>query len=250
MDSNILWVASSDGSIYKVDWTSGEGWDRTWNVSQLGITYMTVASMNSNERVRDVLFTCEEQDEGWRISAHELSVLGKSTTTQSRIIYTSPNAIQMMKTSPDGDVIVAASGERILLGALRSMDFGTVDKIRYEFRVFESTDFISSLDVRVSKRSSNLGRKASKTDKLSVVDVVVGDVKGAIFVHNDLLANLIRSHNPSADGPHQINLIPRKLHWHRKSVQSLKWSLDGLSPSLFAFRSRLTRDRELHYIGW
>jgi NET1-associated nuclear protein 1 (U3 small nucleolar RNA-associated protein 17) len=82
---------------------------------------------------------------------------------------------------------------------------------------------VSSLDARVSKRSSG-----TKLDKVKVVDVVVGDVKGAIFVHNDLLRNLIGSQKSMTDDQHPIDLIPRKLHWHRKAVHCVKWSLDGL----------------------
>jgi NET1-associated nuclear protein 1 (U3 small nucleolar RNA-associated protein 17) len=185
---------------------------------------MTVASMDSAGQRRDVVFTTEKHEEGWRISAHELSFLGNSTATQSRVVYTSTQMIQLLKAVDEGAIIVAASEERVLLGSLRSTDFGTVDKIKYDFRIFESTDILSSLDARVSKRSSG-----TKLDKVKVVDVVVGDVKGAIFVHNDLLRNLIGSQKSTTNDQHPISLIPRKLHWHRKAVHCVKWSLDGSS---------------------
>jgi hypothetical protein len=189
---------------------------------------MTVASVDSGGRKRDIVVTTEKQDEGWRISVHEPSALGNSLIIQSRVIYTSSKQIQMIKVTREGGVIVAASEERILLGTLKSLDFGSIDKIRYEFRIFESTDYLCSMDIRVSKRNSSSGREASKLEKTSIVDVVVGDAKGAIFIHNDLLGNLIRSQTPSAEGANAINLIPRKLHWHRKAVNSVKWSLDGM----------------------
>jgi NET1-associated nuclear protein 1 (U3 small nucleolar RNA-associated protein 17) len=184
--------------------------------------------MDSTEQKRDVLFTTEEHDEGWRISAHELSTWGNKTTTQSRIIYKSNQMIQIIKAVDEGAVIMAASEKRVLLGSLRSAEFGTIDKLRYEFRIFESTDYISSLDVRTFNRAFDPAQKASKLDKTKVVDVVVGNVKGSIFVHNDLLRNLIESERSTTDVKHPINLTPRKLHWHRKAVQSVKWSLDGL----------------------
>ena len=224
---NILWLACSDGTVYKVDWTSGEGGDRSWKTSNVGLSHMTIASMDSGGRKRDIIFTTAKQGGVWRISAHELAVLGTSPVAQSRVIYTSPKPIHIIKTTGEGGVIVAASEERVLLGTLRSSDFGTIDKIKYEFRIFESTDFVSSMDIRVSKRYTEPGLKVAKLDKISVVDVVVGDVRGAIFVHNDLLANLIKSQNPIAEVQNSISLIPRKLHWHRKAVHSVKWSLDG-----------------------
>lgn len=232
-DPNIVWVACSDGSIYRVDWTSGEGWQKPWKTPSKGIHHMAVASMDLAGQMRDILFTTEEHDKEWRISAHELSTWGTKTTTQSRVIYRSSQMIQIIKAAGGGAIIMAASEERVLLGSLRSADFDTIDRIKYEFRVFESTDFISSVDVRVSNRGSAPGAKVSKLDRVKVVDVVVGDLKGAIFVHNDLLWNLIASEKPATDVQHPINLIPRKLHWHRKAVQSVKWSLDGLSFAYF-----------------
>lgn len=189
---------------------------------------MTVAAMGYSGKKQDVLFTTEKRREaGWRITAHELNPATKAAA--ARTIYSSPQPIQILKAVGQGDVIVAASEERVLLGSLRSEDFKTIDKIRYEFRVFESTDYISTLDVRVSPRSKAAetpSKTAGKKNK-NVVDIVVGDVKGVVFVHNDLLAKLIESQRATAAGEKHPNLGPRKLHWHRKAVHSVKWSLDG-----------------------
>lgn len=189
---------------------------------------MTVASMESAGRRRDVVFTTElrKDNNGWRITANELAPPNGPIATVARTIYTSTQRINFLKTANEGSVIIAASESRILLGSLRSTEYDTINKIRYEFRVFESTDLVSSLDLRVSDRKT-LGEQKSKKSakKIPVVDVVVGDVKGSIFVHNDLLANLIQSQAGNAPG---MSLMPRKLHWHRQAVYSVKWSLDGM----------------------
>lgn len=187
---------------------------------------MTVASMVSAERRRDVIFTTEiRKDGGWRITANDLARPSDLFSTAARTIYTSNQRISFLKTAEDGSVIVAASEKRVLVGNLRSTEYNTIDKIRYEFRVFESTDFVSSLDLKISSRRDveKLGKSILK--RLPVVDVVVGDVRGSIFVHDDLLGNLARSQDDKK--PPGISLIPRKLHWHRKEVCTVKWSLDG-----------------------
>lgn len=224
---NTIWVACSDGAIYSIDWTSGTGADQYWGISSTGCIHMAVASMESAGRRRDVVFTTEiRKDGGWRITANELAAPNGPVDTTARTIYTSNQRIHFLKTAREGSIIVAASEKRILLGGLRSKEYDTVDRIRYEFRTFESTDPICSLDVRVSDRSTTgTTKKSPKLDKTPVVDVIVGDVKGSIFVHDDLLSNLIKSQTANAPG---INLIPRKLHWHRKAVHSNKWSLDGM----------------------
>lgn len=225
-NSNLVWVACSDGAIYSIDWTTGAGADQYWGISSTGCIHMTVASMESAGRRRDVVFTTEAaKDGGWRITANELAPPQGPIQTVARTIYTSKQRIQFLKTGKEGSVIVAASGKKVLLGSLRAADYDTIDKIRYEFRVFESSDDISSLDLQVVDRPKS-GAGSDKSKRHPIVDVVVGDVKGAIFVHNDLLYNLIRSQR-NASGETGIDLIPRKLHWHRQAVYTVKWSLDG-----------------------
>lgn len=219
---NLIWVGFSDGAVYLVDWTSGEGISDFWTTSTTGLVHMAVAAIDTTSGRKDIIYTTEMRSGGgWRITAHDLAAPGSSTKPVARAIYTSTQEIQILNASSDGCIIVAASGNRILLGTLRSSDVESVEKIRYEFRVFESSDHIASLDMRVSEKPSATGVKSSKVLKVGAVDVVVGDIRGAIFVHNNLLANLIRAETAS------VNLLPRKLHWHRKAVSSVKWSLDG-----------------------
>ncbi|PQE28010.1 WD domain-containing protein [Rutstroemia sp. NJR-2017a WRK4] len=223
-EPSIVWVALSDGAIYRVDWTLGVGNDQSWRVSSTGCIHMTVASMLSAGRRRDVLFTTEEKkDGGWRITANELTQPGSPIQTVARTIHNSKSPIYKLKTAKEGSVILAVSGKSVLVGNIRSLDFNTTDKLKYEFRVFQSADTITSFDIRVSNRTGNEDKRVPK--KIPVADIVVGDAKGAIFVHRDLLANLILSEDKSNSS--RLNLTPAKFHWHRKVVNTVKWSLDG-----------------------
>lgn len=190
---------------------------------------MTVASMLSAGRRRDVVFTTESRkDKGWRITANELAPPNGPIQTVARTIYSSTEKVNFLKTAREGSVVAAASGKRVLLGILRSDEYNTIDKIKYEFRVFESTDPISSLDIRVSDRPV-LKAQNTAPKRLPIVDVVVGDVKGAIFLHTDLWLNLgeFRKDKSKKVAP-GISLMPQKLHWHRQAVLTVKWSLDGM----------------------
>lgn len=230
-DPNILWVGYSmdnGGIIYRIDWTTGKGFDEFWSTSSKSMVYMTAASMRSADRARDIVFTTEERQEGgWRIQAHELTAPNAVVPTTAKTIYTSTQEIQLMKTSDDGAVVLASSGSRILVGHLRKLDVDTVSKLAYTFRVFESSDPIFSIDLRVSQRAIASERKQSKALRVPVVDVAVGDVRGAIFIHDDLLSNLMLAESGPIEGQPVVNLMPRKLHWHRKTVQSVKWSRDS-----------------------
>jgi NET1-associated nuclear protein 1 (U3 small nucleolar RNA-associated protein 17) len=222
-DSNILYVAQSNGEISKLDWTTGVGVDKAWVTSLKKTTHMMIASLDAPEGKRDIIFTVGSIENKCQILVHELSELGESTTVKSKVIYSTPYPISNVQASSDGAVIVATAGARILVGSLRGQEL-----VRYEFRIFESSDVLSSMDFRVSKRAPETGKKGpSRLDRYPVVDVVVGNVKGVIFLHDDLLGNLVRSETPSAEGPNPLSLAPRKHHWHRKAVLSVKWSLDG-----------------------
>jgi NET1-associated nuclear protein 1 (U3 small nucleolar RNA-associated protein 17) len=200
----------------------------------MGIIHMTVAPMDVAGRLRDILFTTEEKkDGGWRITAHQLTPLGGELSSVAKTIYTSSQPIHLLKAAADGTVIVAASEARVLMGCIRSKDFRTLDEIKFDFRIFQSTDFISCLDVRVAPSQSKAKAAKSRKDMVGTVDVVIGDVKGSIFIHNDLLAKLVKLQHTNASIP-AINILPRKLHWHRKSVGSVKWSLDGKSRRLIS----------------
>ena len=221
--AHIIWVACSDGNVYRVDWTSGEGASYSWRTSSTGCNFMTVASMESAGRTRDVVFTTESKGDGWRITANELTPPDTSIETVARTIYTSKDRIRYLKTAAQGAVVVAAAGNKIIIGGLRTTEYGTVSKMKYEFQIFESTDTIASLDVRATARSTVTAVKKT-LQRTPVVDLVVGDVRGAIFIHHDLLANLLQAQ----DRKPGVSLAPRKMHWHRQAVHTVKWSLDGM----------------------
>ncbi|RAL67897.1 hypothetical protein DID88_008622 [Monilinia fructigena] len=99
-DSNIVWVALSDGAIYRLDWTTGAGNDQSWKISSTGCIHMTVASIISAGRRRDVVFTTEvRKDGGWRITANELTQPDSPIQTVARTIYTSKTPINYLQTA-------------------------------------------------------------------------------------------------------------------------------------------------------
>lgn len=223
---NMIWVGCSDGAVYHIDWTTGTGTDQFWTTSSMGLTHMTATAVAFGGKKRDVVYTTEpKRDGGFRITAHELTPPGSETPTVAKTIYTSTQPIHILKAAKSGGVVVAASENRVLMGNLRGEDFETVEKMKYEFRVFESTDFISSIDVRVTERQqTSKDKKKTKAEKFGIVDVVIGNVKGSIFVHSDLLHKLSSAEHK---GKAVADLTPRKMHWHRKAVETVKWSLDG-----------------------
>lgn len=228
-DPAFCWAACSNGAVFRVEWATGAGAVEFWNTSSTGVIQMTAACMESMGRKRDVLFTTEARKEGgYRISAHELN----RPTSAVRTIFTISQPIHTMKTLANGEIIVAAAENKVLIGTLRSPNFGTVDSIKYEFRTFELSSHIGSLDARIGDKilkttNENAAPPKKSSSTSNVLNVVVGDVRGVIFVYNDLLGDLIRLSRQGGKSA-GISITPRKLHWHRKAVRSVKWSLDGM----------------------
>lgn len=189
---------------------------------------MTVASMKLAERRRDVVFTTEVSKDGtWRISAHELALPDDPITTTVKTIYSSKEHIKFLKTAREGSIIVGFAGNAIFVGYLKPSEHESIEKLKYEFKVFRSSETICSMDVMVSERTEKPGKK-SNAKVHPVVDLVVGDVKGIVYLHNDLLQNLVLG-SKGVD----VNIKPRKDHWHRQEVHTVKFSLDGMFiPSL------------------
>lgn len=227
--SNILWVACSDGNIFSIDWTTGLGRDQSWCIASAACVHMTVASMESAGRRRDVVFLTDIRngDGAFRVTANELHSPESGIPNDARTIYTSTEPINFMKTAREGSVLVGSSGKRMIVGRLKSTEYNIMKNIRYEFRIVESTEAIKSLDLRVSNRSAMEAEGLKKSlRKTPVVDVVVGDVRGVLYLHNDLQLKLF-GQSPDGSLPSGLSLTPRKLHWHRQAVHTVKWSLDG-----------------------
>ena len=72
------------------------------------------------------------------------------------------------------------------------------------------------------------------------IDVAIGDEEGVIFMYEDIMSAFVGStkkNTPTAVMRTAPNICePRRLHWHRDSVGSVRWSLDGKY-----FYSRCTR---------
>ncbi|EHL02252.1 putative NET1-associated nuclear protein 1 [Glarea lozoyensis 74030] len=139
----IVWVACSDGNVYRVNWMT--------------------AAMESLGRRRDVVFTTEAKGDGWRVTANELTAPDDPIKTAARTIYTSKDRIRYLKTGAAGSVVVAAAGNKIIVGGLRTTEY----------------------DVKATPRPD--GKDVKKSLKRTpIVDLVVGDAVNAVKWSRDV----------------------------------------------------------------
>jgi NET1-associated nuclear protein 1 (U3 small nucleolar RNA-associated protein 17) len=217
---NIVWVASSTGRLWQVDWTTGAGYDSPIQLEVDIVTALAVEHVMIRDEFRDVPFVSLSIDKKWHIWACDIQ---DGNLKSKKVLITRSEIIENLRSIRNGQVLAASSRKDTLLGSLKSSSSSTFRELVYEFFILDCSDEITCLDVRGTDRIHLTKKSEKETGDEIVVDVVVGCARGAIFFYNDLLPQLrwLQANKK------KYSLQPRKYHWHRKAVHAVKWSEDG-----------------------
>lgn len=220
-DPHFVWVASSSGRIWLIDWTTGDGSSSHLRVKCELLSGMTVEHMNIGKETRDVPLICIGKGPNWSIVACDVRNLDlKSTKT----LLSQKALIHNIQSAEKGNTLVASSERNVLLGSPRSRNVASFDQIDYEFFSFDCSDEITCLDIRATERIHLNRASQRKEGDDAVIDVAVGCARGSVFSYNDLLSQLRVLQNAKS---RHFSIQPRKYHWHRRAVHAVKWSRDG-----------------------
>ena len=128
----------------------------------------------------------------------------------------------------EGGVVIATAGHKIFIGTTDNPTPPVLKDISYVWWEIECTEWITCIDTRIRQDlESQENNKDPVKGKVSAIDVVVGGLKGAMFIYEDILRR-VKSRDSSKKTATEDSLMPRKLHWHRNAVASVKWSADGV----------------------
>ncbi|KAI1631657.1 WD domain-containing protein [Biscogniauxia mediterranea] len=218
---NLVWVASSTGYIWLIDWETGEGTETHIKLECEFLSDMSVGAMKIGGSTRDVLYASVQRNQSWHILAYDIQDL---EVKASKILFTSSSAIGNLQSVRPSHTLVASAERDIILGISRSETVSTFDDLDYEVFTLDNSDDITCLDVRITDRIHLHRRSQRETGNMPVVEIVVGCARGSVLLYNDILPQL-RLKNTAKT--HQFSLQPRKYHWHRRAVHAVKWSRDG-----------------------
>ncbi|KAF9875903.1 hypothetical protein CkaCkLH20_06835 [Colletotrichum karsti] len=214
-NTDFVWVACSDGRIWRVNWKRGTKVSEEFHTRSETALDMTVATIEGQKSNTEVVYVSEtsKQNKG------EIVAYSGPDFTQpaSEVLFTTKQLnreIHLLRASTDGKIIVGATKEGLIVGTVKSEASNTNLGLESEFFTFDSTDIICSLDIRVT----------NKKDSAAVVDLVAGGARGAIYYYNDVLNKLQNLNVPKSK---RDSIQARKYHWHRRAVHSVKWSKDG-----------------------
>ncbi len=213
-----LWVACADGSLFKADRKSGSI-ERIARKQQdeapPQLVGMTVELVRFAAGSREVLYLSEGYPGTWTVTAYDAASLA---TAAGHTLFTAPassaGAIELLRTTEGGEFITGTSGELVFVGGRASQALTSLADLSYRFFSLDAADEIACLDVRTTQK---MRRQA--------FDLVVGCVRGAIYVYGDIVHRLQGA--ATAGTQKKKSVRPRKYHWHTRCVNAVKWSRDG-----------------------
>ncbi|KAI3587011.1 hypothetical protein IWW34DRAFT_720770 [Fusarium oxysporum f. sp. albedinis] len=220
-NSNIVWVATSDGRVCEVDWTTSKT-PEFFQTQSKTATAMALVTKKVSGKVQEIIFVAESDKPG-RIEV--VAYPASTTESEHKVLFVMKkpgNGLQLLETSEDGH-LVGAINDRLFFGVPSQRQFDNLASFDYEIYTFDIPDLVSALDLRVYPRPVTSGKK-SRQEAAPVLDIIVGGARGSIYLYHDALA---RSQALAKSGSDKEPIQAQNFHWHRRAVHALKWSRDG-----------------------
>ncbi|KAJ5096264.1 hypothetical protein NUU61_005620 [Penicillium alfredii] len=212
-DSENIYIFTS-GSVTKWHWNSGKRLSR-WETSCTTLS-ADLASMESGAEFTTLFFSIELQNGGKRQIV--INTSGDKKLQSVTALHTNKR-IHDLKVIQGGRIIIASDGQHILLGSTASAELENLETVQYSWREATLPVSTTCFDLRESAPAAR--SKTPDTRDSESIDLVVGESGGAILIYQDILASLFGKQNSDKKPS------PRKLHWHRGPVNSVRWSQDG-----------------------
>ncbi|PWY78180.1 WD40 repeat-like protein [Aspergillus sclerotioniger CBS 115572] len=213
-DSKILYIFTLNGSISKWEWLSGEQssyWDTCHKTISVEVCLTDAGS--------DCLFFLRERKDGKRGIAIEHSSDEKS---RENIILETNVQINNLKIASQGQFIMAYGDQNVFFGRTRLGK--PSEPAQYTWREVNLPVNIMCIDVRHNATSNRSAARSPRDRKqYDKIDLVLGELGGSILIYHDILRFL----DDEEGRQNGKTLTPRRLHWHRSSVNSVRWSKDG-----------------------
>lgn len=203
VDSDILCIFTS-GFVTRWNWQEGKRHAR-WGT--LSSTISVDLPTTKSEEHSAIYFSVGIQKDGKREIL--VNALNEKKPVGNTVLRTNEN-LNTIKIAYEGRVIFASDGTHIFLGTTTKSELENPESAQYSWREATLPTTATSLDLRES--SSTKGPEA--------VDLVVGESGGSILIYQDILNSLFGRNTDK-------KFSPRKLHWHRGPVSTVRWSMDG-----------------------
>lgn len=203
VDQEVLYIFTS-GFVTKWHWDSGKRLAR-WGTNRPTVSIDLPLAQNEGDTAP--YFSIVTQKDGKR----EISIdtLGDKKLPGITVLRTSEH-ISVVKVAYGGRVLFASDSSHLFMGTTTNIALENPESTRFTWR--EATLPVTATSFHLRESSSVKGSDA--------VDMVVGESGGSILIYHDIVNALFGRNTDKKSSP-------RKLHWHRGPVSTVRWSKDG-----------------------
>ncbi|KAF2746557.1 WD40 repeat-like protein [Sporormia fimetaria CBS 119925] len=220
---NHVYTANETGLITLWDWTEGKTvgrWDIGSNVRNISVVRDPATDL-------DLVYSHESSSSHF-VHVHALRTREQGAPTELKPIFKRKAPISGMQVLLDGKIVVIAIQKSVLIGKRTKLGKTALQDYEYVWREFQTAKRVTTFDAHVRTADAE-GKTSGEGDH---IDLAVGDQDGVISLFEDILSSLNRIEKgrkdaSKADTADAELLRPKRLHWHRQAVASVKWSRDG-----------------------
>ncbi|KAF2841116.1 WD40 repeat-like protein [Patellaria atrata CBS 101060] len=218
-----LYMGISSGTIYLWDWVERKRLTQ-WHHNTPLISFIVSEPAAGEDDIIHTLERNGKSKNGTLIKSY-IPIKGESIPNRVTLFKTSSN-IHYFQVLLGGKIIFATSDDHFVVGTIEKESESATSKDSYRWRVVNATDPITCFDVRISTQLATSTHKKKKLKRsIPIVDLITGGAKGEILVYNNIINSLTGIEQSGQQG--NSNVMPRRLHWHREAVGTVRWSLDG-----------------------
>ena len=228
---HLIYVAYSVGQIIKWDWVTARKIGR-WDV---GAKVQNMAVIIQPESEDDFVY-CHEADDGHSVCIRALRTRRQTSEREQRSelkqLLNTSSPIRGIRVVLQGKYVIVATVDSITIGKRIKTSRTALEEFEYLWREFKLSKHITTFDVyHREQQETNNGKKAA-SDQQDILDIAIGDDTGVIMLFEDILASIAaiessqKGKKDRADSAESLR--PKRLHWHRDTVGSVKWSSDGM----------------------
>ncbi|KIW11700.1 hypothetical protein PV08_11002 [Exophiala spinifera] len=211
VDPKRLYVSTAKGLLSVWDWTKGAYLAN----HETGRATRKILPVHSHEGTETIVVVQENDPKSVSVVAYAIDTASNILSQLQTVLKKNFPKLPVLQVHAEGSILVACAFDKILIGHSQVSQNGNLD-LNFTWREIVVPGIITSLDSQI-----NVG-KSKSSRKMPFLDVAVGLETGAIVHYEDLLFRLIGKEKKNSNE----DIAGRRLHWHRSSVNTLKWSRD------------------------
>jgi NET1-associated nuclear protein 1 (U3 small nucleolar RNA-associated protein 17) len=221
-----VYVADSTGLITLWDWVDGKKVGR-WDI---GATVRNMAVVTQPGSDEDLVY-CHETGDKHIVNVHALRTKSQATKTELKRVLKTSSSITYLQVLLQGKYVVIATADTITVGKRLKASRTAVQEFEYVWRELKFSKRVTTCNTYFRQpEASDKGKKTAQEQR-DILDLAVGDEGGVIFLFEDILSSFAALESTQKGNKNRTDsaesLRPKRLHWHREAVGSVKWSLDG-----------------------